>query len=90
MEDITVALTNLLVSAPAETLNAVGRGFSVQEEGGAQDGYHGRQAAAEHAQEGGRQHHPGHRGGQHLQGRPRHPVPQPQRLILFGGMSCVL
>lgn len=54
--------------------------FSVQEEeGGAQDGDHGRQAAAEHAQEGGRQHHPGHRGGQHLQGRPRHPVPQPQR-----------
>uniref|UniRef100_A0A453MIM0 Nascent polypeptide-associated complex subunit beta n=1 Tax=Aegilops tauschii subsp. strangulata TaxID=200361 RepID=A0A453MIM0_AEGTS len=51
-----------------------------EEEGGAQDGDHGRQAAAEHAQEGGRQHHPRHRGGQHLQGRPRHPVPQPQRV----------
>lgn len=36
--------------------------FLVQEEeGGAQDGDHGRQAGAEHAQQGGRQHHLGTR-----------------------------
>lgn len=56
-----------------------------EEEGGAQDGDDGRQAAAEHAEAPGRQHHPGHRGGQHLPGRVGHPLHQPQGCALGAG-----
>jgi hypothetical protein len=58
------------------------RAFVQEEEGCPQDGHHGRQEAAEHAQESRGQHHPRNRGGQHLQGRPRHPVLEPQRSLI--------
>ncbi|KAL5684358.1 hypothetical protein ACJX0J_010743, partial [Zea mays] len=49
-----------------------------EEEGCTQDGHHGRQEAAGHSQESRGQHHPCNRGGEHIQGRSRHPVLEPQ------------
>ena len=50
-----------------------------KEEGRAQDHLHGRQAATKHAEEAEREHHPRHRGGEHLQGEQRRgPLHEPK------------
>jgi hypothetical protein len=64
-----------------------------EEEGCTQDGHHGRQEAAGHSQESRGQHHPCNRGGEHIQGRSRHPVLEPQRyatpvLSLLATVTC--